>query len=157
MKVVSYKDLRVWQAAMRLAEQCYHLSASFPRSEELGLKSQLRRSATSVAANIAEGHGRWTTGDLLRSLRIAAGSLRETETHLHLATRVGLVAEEIAAPALEAADAIGAMLWRLRRQLEANERRPIPTCGAQSAEPGVTATGSTPAPTGRASGTRTRR
>src|SRR5215472_5214879 len=80
----SYRDLRVWQDAMSLAESCYQLTASFPREEMFGLTSQIRRSAASVAANIAEGHGRENTGSFIHQ-RIAQGSLKELETHLLLA------------------------------------------------------------------------
>ncbi len=58
MKITCYKDLLVWQEAMALVEECYRLTADFPRNEEFGLKSQMRRAAVSVPSNIAEGHDR---------------------------------------------------------------------------------------------------
>jgi four helix bundle protein len=57
----SYRDLRVWQDAMTLAAACYELTKAFPKEEMFGLSSQMRRSAASIAANIAEGHGREQT------------------------------------------------------------------------------------------------
>jgi four helix bundle protein len=87
----SYRDLRVWQDAMSLAEACYRLTREFPRDELFGLTSQIRRSAASIPANIAEGHGRESTGSFVQSLRIAQGSLKELETHLILAERIGLL------------------------------------------------------------------
>lgn len=54
-KVQSYEDLEVWQMAMTLAEDCYRLTADFPREETYGLTSQIRRAAVSIPANIAEG------------------------------------------------------------------------------------------------------
>jgi len=51
----SYKDLEVWQSAMDLIEECYKLTAKFPRDEVFGLTTQIRRASVSIAANIAEG------------------------------------------------------------------------------------------------------
>jgi four helix bundle protein len=62
MTIESYRDLRVWQEAMDLAEVCYRLTAGFPREEAYGLTSQTRRAAISIPANIAEGYGRNSRG-----------------------------------------------------------------------------------------------
>jgi four helix bundle protein len=88
----SYRDLRVWQDAMTLAESCYVLTGRFPRDVLFGLTSQIRRAAASIPANIAEGHGRESTGSFVQSLRVSRGSLKELETHLLLAQRVGILA-----------------------------------------------------------------
>ena len=87
-KIESYEDLEVWQLAMTLAEQCYQLTATFPREETYGLSAQIRRAAVSIPANIAEGYGRNQTGNFLNFLRIAQGSVRELETHLLLVSRL---------------------------------------------------------------------
>ena len=87
----SYRDLQVWQNGMALAELCYRLTKEFPREELFAMSSQLRRSASSIPANIAEGHGRENTQSFIQYLRIAQGSLKELETHLLLAERVGLL------------------------------------------------------------------
>jgi four helix bundle protein len=84
----SFKDLEVWQMAMTLAADCYHLTARFPKEEIYSMTAQIRRAAASVPANIAEGHGRENTGAFIQFLRIAQGSLKELETHLLLAERV---------------------------------------------------------------------
>ena len=83
----SYRDLRVWQDAMTLAESCYRLTRHFPRDELFGLTSQIRRAGASVLANVAEGHGRENTGNFIQHLRVSQGSLKELETHLLLAGR----------------------------------------------------------------------
>jgi four helix bundle protein len=114
----SYRDLVVWQAAMTLAEACYVVTRRFPRDEMFGLTSQIRRAATSIAANIAEGHGRENTGSFVQFLRIAQGSLKELETHLLLAERVGLVSTEAVAPPLDQCAQIGKMLRALIRTLQ---------------------------------------
>jgi four helix bundle protein len=114
----SYKDLMVWQKAITLSVACYKLTAQFPKDEMYGMTSQIRRASVSVAANIAEGHGRDQTRPFILSLRIAQGSLKELETHLILAEKIGLVpALAISEPTL-LADEIGRMLRALIRSLQ---------------------------------------
>jgi four helix bundle protein len=115
--IVSYQDLRVWQDAMTLAEACYRLTADFPRDELFGLTSQIRRSSASIAANIAEGFGREHTGSFIQSLRVAQGSLKELETHLLLAERVGVAAHPVRSY-LEQCQTVGKMLRSLIRSLQ---------------------------------------
>src|SRR5712691_1724129 len=83
----SYRDLEVWRVAMDVAVACYRTTAKFPREEIYSLTAQIRRAASSVSANIAEGYGRETTASFIQFLRIAQGSLKELETHLLLAGR----------------------------------------------------------------------
>jgi four helix bundle protein len=117
--ISSYRDLKVWQDAMALAETCYLLTRKFPKDELFGLTSQIRRSATSVAANISEGHGREHTRSFIQGLRIAQGSLKEVETHLLISQRVGIVTDvDVSAP-LKLASDIGKMLRSLIRTLQA--------------------------------------
>lgn len=103
---------------MELAVLCYRETKSFPQSETYGMSSQIRRSSTSIAANIAEGHGREHTGAFIQFLRISQGSLKELETHLILAERVGLVHENTVSALLGNSDEIGRMLRSMIRSLE---------------------------------------
>jgi four helix bundle protein len=80
-----FKELKVWHKAYDLALAVYEASRSFPREEMYGLTSQLRRAAVSVGANIAEGCGRRSDGELIRFLQIARGSASEIEHHRLLA------------------------------------------------------------------------
>jgi four helix bundle protein len=114
----SYKDLEVWQAAMDLVEQCYKLTAKFPRDEVFGLTAQIRRASVSIAANIAEGYGRETTGSFIQFLRVAQGSVKELETHWMIADRVGLVTEGETASLLKTCESLGKMMRNLIRALE---------------------------------------
>ena len=110
---------------MDLAVECYDLTKEFPREEVYGLVSQIRRAAGSVAANIAEGHGRNVTGSYVQHLRIAQGSLKELETHLILSSRVGIVPAARLETAMTLSEEIGKMLRSLIRGLldERNDRK----------------------------------
>ena len=80
--------MKVWQKAIDLAVDCCGIAKHLPARETYGLGAQIRRSAVSIPANIAEGHGRDHLGDYLRHLSIANGSLMELETHLLIAKRL---------------------------------------------------------------------
>jgi four helix bundle protein len=103
---------------MVLAERVYRLTASFPKEEVYGMTSQIRRAAVSVAANVAEGHGRENSGSFVQFLRMSQGSLKELETHLLLALRVDLVLAKEAEPLLEQCDELGRMLRSLIRSIQ---------------------------------------
>ena len=118
----SYRDLRVWQKAMDLAVACYQVTRRFPKEELYGLTSQIRRASVSVAANIAEGHGRNNRGDYIQFLRIGQGSLKELETHLLLSERLNVCAANEVDPILNECDAIGRMLRALIRSLQAGKK-----------------------------------
>ncbi len=113
-----YRELKVWQKSMDLVEEGYKLTAGFPKHELYGLTSQLRRAAVSVAANIAEGHGREHLGDYLRSLSIANGSLMELETHLLIGRRMSYISAEEEQGFLQRAAEVGRMLAGLVRALK---------------------------------------
>jgi len=118
----SYRDLRVWQKAMDLAEACYRITRRFPKEELYGMTSQMRRASVSVAANVAEGHGRNNRGDYIQFLRIAQGSLKELETHLLLSQRLELCPANDVDPILDECDATGRMLRALIRSLQAGKK-----------------------------------
>jgi four helix bundle protein len=117
--ISSYKDLLVWQRAIQLSVRIYKLSLKFPRDELYGLTAQLRRSAVSIAANIAERHGREQTKVFIQFLRVAQGSLKETETHIVIAREVELNEPVDAESVLREADELGRMIRALIRTLEA--------------------------------------
>src|ERR1017187_3219565 len=115
MAIESYKDLDVWQVAMTLAEDCYRLTARFPKDEMYGMSAQVRRAAVSIPANIAEGYGRNQTGSFVQFLRTAQGSARELDTHLILAERIPLVDQQAVAPIQELCERVSKMLRSLIR------------------------------------------
>ena len=81
----TYRDLIVWQKSMTFVTEVYLMTKCFPSSENFGLISQIRRSAISIPSNIAEGYGRKSTGDYIRFLQIAVGSLFEIQTQIEIA------------------------------------------------------------------------
>jgi four helix bundle protein len=103
---------------MALAEAVYRSSKALPREEVFGLTAQMRRASVSVAANIAEGYGRENTGSYIQFLRIAQGSLKELETHVLLAHRIGHLDGKAIEPLLTQAETTGKMLRSLIRSLE---------------------------------------
>jgi four helix bundle protein len=103
---------------MSVAESTYRLTTRFPKDELYGMTSQIRRSAVSIAANIAEGHGRENSGSFVQFLRIAQGSLKELETHLVLAGRVNLASTSDVEPILTQCDELGKMLRSLIRSIQ---------------------------------------
>lgn len=105
--------------SMDLTEKCYKLTNAFPREEQYGLVAQIRRSAVSIPANIAEGYGRDMTGSFVRFLRVAQGSARELETHLLLSARLQIITSESVAEPLSLIERISKMLRSLIRKLEA--------------------------------------
>jgi four helix bundle protein len=89
-----FKDLTVWQRAHELTLAVYQATRGFPREEVYALTSQIRRSASSVAANIAEACGRDGSAEFGRFLKVAMGSASETEYHLILSRDLGYVERE---------------------------------------------------------------
>src|SRR6188768_3855262 len=115
-----HKKLRAFELADNLAVEIYRTAQNFPREEQFGLTSQMRRAAVSVASNIVEGCARHTESDYLRFLDISYGSVRELEYQISLATRlefmpstVGLKVTDIAA---ETARVLNGLIRSLRKE-----------------------------------------
>jgi len=81
----SFYDLKIWQKGYELLMETYQITSNFPKEERYGLTNDLRRSANSVIANIAESHGRYYYADKVRVLYIARGEVEETRSHLKVA------------------------------------------------------------------------
>jgi four helix bundle protein len=88
------EKLKIWQLAIKLAEDIYKITSKFPKSEKFGIVDQMKRSAISVSSNIAEGRGRNSTNDFVRFLNIARGSLYELQSQSTIAHNVGLMKAE---------------------------------------------------------------
>lgn len=120
MSSQSFRDLRVWKKAHEFVLDVYKLTENFPKHELYSLTSQLRRSAVSIPANIAEGHKKSGKADKARFLNIAQASLEETRYYLILAQdlRYGTTAE------LESKiDDVGRMLYGYVRAIRNDMNR----------------------------------
>lgn len=124
--VKNYKDLHVWQKSMAFVTHIYALSACFPKEEQYGLTSQLRRAAVSIPSNIAEGRARKGTREFVRFLNIAYGSAAEVETQILIARNLGFLTYEDADIAVQQIDEISRMLHGLMAKLEDKTSSPPP-------------------------------
>lgn len=115
-----FEKLDVWQEAIGYSDAIYRATATFPADERFGLTQQLRRSAVSIAANIAEGSSRSSSTDFARFVEIAYGSLMETVSHLAIAHRQGLVSDQTYKSLYDHAEKIGRMLSSFRQTLRSN-------------------------------------
>ena len=88
-----HEDLVAWQRAIDLVMAVYDVTKWFPADERFALTDQIRPAVVSIPSNIAEGHGRESERSYLQFCLIAHGSLREVETHLHIAHRLGYIDE----------------------------------------------------------------
>ena len=117
-KAKSFRDLPVWQRARDLVVSVYAATRGFPREEQFGLTSQIRRAAVSVAANIAEGWGRGGRRELHRYCTVSRGSLYELDCLLEIAERLEYVPSGTFDAAKHLGDEVGRMLSGLRKALQ---------------------------------------
>jgi len=117
VKIKTYLDLDVWRKAHELALLVFRLTEGFPRSDQFGIVAQVRRSCSSVAANIAEGFGRGTTKEFLRSLQIARGELEETRYFMLLSRDLGKISKEEFSRVSDECDSAGRLINALGRSL----------------------------------------
>ncbi|HMR99540.1 MAG TPA: four helix bundle protein [Anaerolineales bacterium] len=115
----NYRDLIVWQDAIKIAKTVYKLVEKFPKHENYALADQLRRAAVSVPSNIAEGQARKAPGDFRRFLHIALGSLAEVDTQLILAQEFGYLGKEDIDPMDEQIQNLRKKLYALINSLPA--------------------------------------
>jgi len=115
--IQSYRDLKVWQKAMDLIEECYKLTEKLPPSESFGLISGIRRAATLVASYIADGKGRNNTAEYLQKLSAASGSLKFLETQVLIVDRLKYLPMSEIERSLGLSDEVGRMLTKLTLSL----------------------------------------
>ena len=117
-EIQSYRDLIAWQKAFETGVAVYAVSKTIPDHERFGLISQMRRSAVSIASNIAEGYGRQSRTDYVRFLRVARGSLYELETQMLFAVELGYVEQSASETVFGKLGECGRVLAGLIRSLE---------------------------------------
>ena len=118
MKSTSYRDLEVWKKAINLAKTIYALTENFPTREIYGLGNQLRRSAVSIAANIAEGQARNSHKEFNYFLGISLGSLAELETLLTIAVETQYVSKDSQKELFPMTDEIARMIKGLIKHIK---------------------------------------
>jgi len=120
----NYKELKVWQKSYQLCLEVYRLTKGFPVEERYGLTSQIRRSVVSVPSNIAEGYGRKTTPEYIRSLYIAYGSNCELETQILLSGDLNYIKTIELKKLIEEIAEIERMIKALIKSLEKKHSNP---------------------------------
>lgn len=116
--IKTFRDLKVWQKGMSFVNRVYTATNYFPDSEKFSLTSQLRRACISIPSNIAEGYGRRSTGDYIRFLNIALGSLYEVQTQVEIALNLEFMKKEWFDILYEDSREIERMLSSLIRKLD---------------------------------------
>jgi four helix bundle protein len=114
----SFKELRVWQEAMRLAVDVYQQTADFPKQELYGLTQQMRRAAVSIPSNIAEGKGHRSNREFSHFLFHARGSLLELQTQVMVARELQYLSSERGQLLLDSSEAVGRALSGLINSLK---------------------------------------
>ena len=113
-----HTKLRAFELADEVALLVYRVTSTFPKEEQYGLTSQIRRAAVSVPSNIVEGCARDSQSDYLRFLYIAFGSLREMRYQLSLADRLGFLegqdTSELEGKVIEAEKVLNGLIKSLR-------------------------------------------
>ncbi len=117
-KIRGFKDLIVWQRSVALTIKIYEATKKFPREEIYGLTSQIRRVASSIPSNIAEGHGRGSKSAFVSHLDIAIGSAVELETQFEIAAKLGYLSQENYAPLITELTEIIRMLYGLLNKVQ---------------------------------------
>ena len=114
---IAFRDLRVWQSGMDLAELVYNLTRLFPKPEGDGLAFQMREAVTSVPANIAAGTMKTDRDDYILSVSIAQSSLAMLQTHIELAGRLRYLSAEQVDQTLQRVETLGKWLKSLHSAL----------------------------------------
>jgi len=122
--VKDFKELRVWQRAHEINLEIYAVTRHFPSDERFGLTSQLRRAAASIGANVAEGCGRRSDGELTRFLQIARGSASELEYHLILARDLHMLSRKNFEELLPGVEEVQRMLTALVQRVRPVSEEP---------------------------------
>jgi len=108
--IKKFEELLVWQKSHQFVLMVYKLTDKFPRSEEFGLKNQLRRAGVSIPSNIAEGFQRKNSKDSCHFYNMAQGSLEECKYQLRLAKDLGYIEDIYYIKSIELADEVGKLL-----------------------------------------------
>lgn len=118
MKIKSFEDIEAWQKARVFTIEMYKICKSLEKEKEFGLANQIKRSAVSIMANIAEGFARKTNKEFIQFLFIAKGSAAELQSHLYLLFDLKMIEEHIFLSMKEEANVIQKMLSNFIKYLK---------------------------------------
>jgi four helix bundle protein len=118
---MSFKKLQIWQKAMLLADTVYVVTRNLPKEELYGLVTQMRRAATSIPSNIAEGSQRSSNKDFANFILIAKGSLAELETQIILCKNQGFLSEEREKELLVLTEELSKMMYAFHASLKTHD------------------------------------
>ena len=116
-KIQSFKQLRIWNKGIEIVEDVYRSTRAFPREEQYGLISQMRRAAVSISSNIAEGFKRFHAKEYRQFLHITLGSAAELETEAIIAQKLGYLTEDGLKVLSEKIESLSKMTSALLRKL----------------------------------------
>ena len=125
MGMHNFRELKIWQRSIDLAESIYKLTERFPREERYGLSSQIQRSAVSIPSNIAEGAGRATNKQFKFFLEMAMGSCNEVQTQLELSGRFRYVEKDVLQTVSDEALQIYKMILSFYNSLKEEQVPPV--------------------------------
>ena len=120
-KIKSYKDLQIWRKGIKLVEDVYAATSTFPKEETYGLTSQSRRSAVSIPSNISEGFARLHNKEYRQFLYVSPGSCAELTTQVIIASRLKYIGSTEAEILLHNIDEISKMTMGLIKKLNTND------------------------------------
>ncbi len=120
--IKSYKDLEIWRKGIVLSMEIYSVTSLFPDREQYGLTSQIRRAATSIPANIAEGYGRESGKNYIQFLKISRGSLYELDTFLTIALGLKYLTKEQRNHLNDKTEELSKMINSLIKKLDQNPK-----------------------------------
>ena len=118
-KIKNFRDLDVWRLGMEIVGDIYKYTKAFPKEEIYGLVSQMRRSAVSIASNIAEGFNRYHNKEYRQFLYVALGSCAELETQIEVSLLLGYITQDVRDKTTEKIDHESRMLRNLIKRLNA--------------------------------------
>jgi len=116
-RIRRFKDLKVWQKGIELVKEIYEITKDFPKDEQYGLSTQMRRAAVSIPSNIAEGFKRMHAKEHKQFLNIALGSCAELETQVIIAKELNYIRSDKEAILVEVIDHICGMTVNLHKKL----------------------------------------
>ena len=90
-KIKTHKDLEIWKEGIELVKKIYEITNIFPKSEQYGLTSQIRRAAVSIPSNISEGAARNSKKEFIQFLYISLSSIAELETQIIIANKLNYI------------------------------------------------------------------